>query len=65
MLQTLEPLASSPEVLNLSGNELGGHIPTDIMVYHKLKKLILYNMGLEGKSCMSRSMCIVLLLIVS
>ena len=39
MLQTLEPLASSLEVLNLSGNELGGAITANVAVFKKLKKL--------------------------
>ena len=49
VLQTLEPLASSLEVLNLSGNELGGAITADVAVFKKLKKLELSDMGLDGK----------------
>ena len=53
VLQILAPLASSLGVLNLSSNQLGGTITADVMVYTKLKKLILHNMGLEGKICIT------------
>ena len=43
MLETLAPLASSLEVLTLSGNELGGNITPEIVnniaVFTKLEKL--------------------------
>ena len=69
VLQTLAPLASSLEVLNLSGRKLGrslgGTIAARIMVFSKLKKLDMPDMDLEGKIFMSCSTCIVLLLIVN
>ena len=41
--------ASSLEVLNLQGNELGGTISSDIEILIKLKTLDLSGMGLGGK----------------
>ena len=55
VLQTLEPLASSLEALNLSGNELGGAITADVAVFKKLKKLDLSSTGLDGKLLSTRS----------
>ena len=55
MLQTLEPLAPSLEVVNLSGNELGGAITADVAVFKKLKKLDLSSTGLDGKLLSTRS----------
>ena len=55
MLQTLEPLASSLEVLNLSRNKLGGAITADVAVFNKLKKLDLSSTGLDGKLLSTRS----------
>ena len=55
VLQTLEPLASSLEVLNLSGNELGGAITADVAVFNKLKKLELSDMNLNGGPLSIRS----------
>ena len=50
MLQTLEPLASSLEVLIISGNELGGAITADdVAVFNKLKELEMACCGLDGK----------------
>ena len=44
----LSPLAKLEE-LSLSGNELGGVIPTDVAVFTNLKTLDLSEMGLEGE----------------
>ena len=47
-LKLLAPLTNLEE-LSLGGNKLGGTITTDVSVYTKLKKLVLYDMGLDGK----------------
>ena len=49
-MRLLAPLAATLEQFNLSGNELGGNITTDIAMFTKLTKLGLYGMGLEGAS---------------
>ena len=49
MLPRLTPLASSLEVLDLSGNKIGGTITDGIAVFSKLKKLDMSKMGLDGK----------------
>ena len=46
----------------MGDNNLGGTITSDVGVFVKLKKLILYGMGLDGKICMSQQTCIVCLL---
>ena len=53
LLQTLTPLASSLEVLDLSGSKLGGNIPANITVFAKLKTLNMSGMDLEGRSSLS------------
>ena len=54
-LRLLTPLASNLEILNLSGNELGGTITEDIAAFTKLTELKLFDMGLEGAcSCITR-----------
>ena len=53
MLPRLAPLASSLEVLDLSGSELGGNIPADIAVFANLKTLNMSGMDLEGRSSLS------------
>ena len=55
LLPRLTPLASSLEVLDLLGNELGGTITADIGVFSKLKKLDMSDMGLDGKLLSIRS----------
>ena len=62
MLQALAPLASSLEVLILSGNELGGAIPSDITIFTKLQTLDLSSMGLGGEICKTQHSCVVCLL---
>ena len=47
-VKLLSPLTKLEE-LRLSGNELGGAIPTDVAVFKNLKKLGLSKMGLEGE----------------
>ena len=49
-LRLLAPLASNLESLNLSDNELGGTITTNIAAFTKLTCLRLLGMGLEGAS---------------
>ena len=47
-LPLLKPLASTLEVLDLSGNDLRGTITSDIEAFTKLTKLALARLGLEG-----------------
>ena len=47
-IRLLAPLATTLESLNLDGNKLGGTIQSDIAAFTKLKKLNLYNVGLQG-----------------
>ena len=47
-LPLLKPLASTLEVLDLSGNDLRGTITSDIEAFTKLTKLVLGGMRLEG-----------------
>jgi len=47
-LKLLAPLANLEE-LNLGGNKLGGAITADAAAFANLKKLVLYEMGLDGK----------------
>ena len=47
-VKLLSPLTKLEE-LRLSGNELGGAIPTDVAVFTNLKTLGLSRMGLEGE----------------
>ena len=59
MLPRLTPLASSLEVLDLSGCKLGGNIPADIAVFAKLKTPNMSGMNLntgmeiEGRNSLS------------
>ena len=53
--------ASSLEVLNLQGNELGGTISSDIEMFIKLKTLDLSDMGLDGKIFRTQHTCVVVL----
>ena len=47
-IKLLSPLTNLEE-LNLSCNKIGGTITSDVAVLTKLKKLELYNMGLDGE----------------
>ena len=60
-IKLLSPLTELEE-LNLGDSKLGGTITADVAVFAKLKKLSLYNMDLDGKSCMFQHICVVLLL---
>ena len=51
--------ASNLEVLDLSGNALGGTITSDVGVFTKLKELNLSTMGLGGKICRTQHTCVV------
>ena len=44
----LSPLANL-EVLNLSDNKLGGSFTAEVAAFTKLKELMLFNMGIDGK----------------
>ena len=50
----LSPLANL-EVLNLSGNKLGGSFTAEVAAFTKLKELRLVDMGLDGKSLRTRT----------
>ena len=54
-LRMLKPLAPTLEVLNLSGNKLGGTITSDVEVFTKLTELRLLSCGLDGAS--PRAVC--------
>ena len=59
-IKLLLPLKKIEE-LNLNRNKLGGTITPDVGVFTKLKKLHLYSVGLDGKSCRTRATCFVFL----
>ena len=63
-IKLLLPLKKIEE-LNLGGNKLGGTITPDVGVFSNLKKLILNNMGLDGKSFRTQHTCVVCLLTFS
>ena len=48
-IKLLSPLTELEE-LNLGENKLGGAITADVAVFTKLKRLILFDMRLDGKS---------------
>ena len=48
MIKLLSPLKNLEE-LNLSRNEIGGTITSDVAVFTNLKELQLCSMGLDGK----------------